>query len=62
MEDEGGARMLVREERGRSGGPVEGHWASWPLGRCRGEGRWVVAWSKTGDGPKYKNNFFTNFN
>jgi hypothetical protein len=52
----------VREERGRSGGPVEGHWASWPVGRCRGEGMWAVAWSKTGDGPKFKNNFFTNFN
>jgi hypothetical protein len=31
-EDEGGARTSVREERGRSGGPAEGHWAGWPVG------------------------------
>jgi hypothetical protein len=35
-EDEGGARTSVREERGRPGGPAEGHWAGWPMGRRGG--------------------------
>jgi hypothetical protein len=36
----GRARTSVREERER---PTEGHWASWPMGRHRGERRWAAA-------------------
>jgi hypothetical protein len=49
-------------ERGRPGGPSEGHWAGWPVGRRGGEGRWATARSKTGNGPKFKMKFFSNFN
>jgi hypothetical protein len=35
-EDEGGACTSVREEKGRPGGPAEGHWAGCPVGQCRG--------------------------
>jgi hypothetical protein len=61
-EDEGGARMSAREERGRPGGPVEGHWAGWLVGQRGGEVRWAAAGSKTGNGPKFKKKFFSNFN
>jgi hypothetical protein len=61
-EDEGGARTSAREERGKPGGPVKGHWAGWPMGRCGGEGRWAAAGSKIGNGPKFKKKFFSNFN
>jgi hypothetical protein len=57
-EDECGARTSSREERGRPGGPAEGHLAGWR----GGEGRCAVAASKTGDGPNFKKNFFSNFN
>jgi hypothetical protein len=56
------ARTSAREERGRLGGPAEGHWASWPVGQRGGEGRWAATGSKTRDGPKFKKNFFLNFN
>jgi hypothetical protein len=46
-EDKGGAPTLVRGERGRTGGPAEGHWAGWPVGRHGGKGRWATARSKT---------------
>jgi hypothetical protein len=61
-EDEGGACTSVREERGRPGGLPEGYWAGWPMGRRGDEGRWAVAGSKTGNGPKSKKKFFSNFN
>jgi hypothetical protein len=58
----GGARTSAREERERPGGPTDGHWAGWTVGRRGGEGRWAVIGSKTGDGPNFKRNFFSNFN
>jgi hypothetical protein len=58
-EDEGGARTSVREERER---PAEGHWACWPVSQRGGQGRWAMAGSKIGDGPKFKKKFFSNFN
>jgi hypothetical protein len=61
-EDEGGACTSAREERGRPGGSAEGHWAGRLVGRCGGEGTWAAARSKTRDWPKFKKNFFLNFN
>jgi hypothetical protein len=60
--DEGGARTSAGEKRGRPGGPAEGHWACWPVGRRWEEGRWAAAGSKIGDGPKLKKKFLSNFN
>jgi hypothetical protein len=39
----GEARTSAREGRERPGGPTEGHWAGWPMGRRGGEGRWATA-------------------
>jgi hypothetical protein len=58
----GGACTSAREERGRPGGPAEGRWADWPVGRHGGEGWWAAAGSKTGNGPKFKKKFFSNIN
>jgi hypothetical protein len=54
--------MSAGEEKGKLGGPAEGHWVGWPMGRCWGEGRWAVAGSKSEDGPKLKKKFLSNFN
>jgi hypothetical protein len=61
-EDGGAQSACPREERGRPGGPAEGHKTGWSVGRRGGEGRWALARSKTGDGPKFKKNYFSNFN
>jgi hypothetical protein len=54
--------MSAREERGRPGGLAKGHWAGWPVSQRGGEGRWAAAGSKTGNEPKFKRKFFSNFN
>jgi hypothetical protein len=61
-DDEGGACTSAKKERERPGRPAEGHWAGWPVGLHKGEGRWAMVGSKTGDGPKLRKNFFLNFN
>jgi hypothetical protein len=55
------ARTSAREERGRPGGPTEGHWAGWLVGQRGGEGRWAAAGSKTRNGPKFQKEILFEF-
>jgi hypothetical protein len=43
-------------------GGGEGQVGRLAVGRRGGEGRWAAAGSKTRNGPKFKKNFFSNFN
>jgi hypothetical protein len=55
-EDEGRARTLAREERGRPGGRPK------TTGPARRRGEGGAAGLKTRNGPKFKKKFFSNFN
>jgi hypothetical protein len=44
------------------GGEGKAGWAGWPVSRHEGGGRWAMAGSKTGNGSKFQNKFFSNFN
>jgi hypothetical protein len=60
---DGGSGGRPGEEDDRAGPARQQGWrGEGRVGRCRGEGRWAAAGSKTGNGPMFKKKFFSNFN